>query len=160
MQNHDYDRDEAYESRLDALNATISERDARVAELESPAAVSELLSRQNDAISQTLGKALGFRWYKDDQANFPGSTEENGVCVGDHVAESLAEMAAKEIEKLNRWKREAMSVMAEWDKVWVALGKPGQIGDKIPEVCKAEAKRLRDTEDYFVDLFNKTRSED
>ena len=63
------------------------------------AAVSELLSLQHDSICQTLGKALGFPWHKDDQVNFPGATEANGVCVGDHVAESLAEMAADHIEK-------------------------------------------------------------
>lgn len=65
--------------------------------------------------------------------------------------------SAMEIARLRRWKNEAMAVMAEWNEVWVALGKPGQIGDSIPAVCKKEAERLRHTEDYFVDLFNKTR---
>jgi len=64
------------------------------------ASIRESFARQNDDICQTLGKALGFPWYKDDQVNFPGATEVNGVCVGDHVAESLAEVAAKEIERL------------------------------------------------------------
>lgn len=54
------------------------------------------LTTQNDAVCQTLGKALGYPRYCDDQENFPGATEANGVCVGEHVAESLAsEMAAK-----------------------------------------------------------------
>lgn len=47
MQNHDYDRDEAYESRLDALNATISERDARISELES---LAEVASKEIQAL--------------------------------------------------------------------------------------------------------------
>ena len=63
------------------------------------AMIRESFAHQNDSICQTLGKALGFPWHKDDQVNFPGATEANGVCVGDHVAESLAEMAADHIEK-------------------------------------------------------------
>jgi hypothetical protein len=57
-------------------------------------------SSQNDDVCQTLGKALGYPWFKDDQENFAGSTETHGVCVGDHVAETLAIEAAREIERL------------------------------------------------------------
>jgi hypothetical protein len=57
-----------------------------------------------DDIEQTLGKALGkalgYPWFRDDQANFPGATEAQGVCVGDHVAESLATEAARTIADL------------------------------------------------------------
>lgn len=55
------------------------------------------LARQNEDISQTLGKALGYPWFKDDAINFPGSTEADGVCIGDHVAESIADEAAQRI---------------------------------------------------------------
>lgn len=55
---------------------------------------------QNEAVCQTLGKALGFPWYENDQANFPGATEADGVCVGEHVPESLAALAAREIDRL------------------------------------------------------------
>lgn len=58
------------------------------------------LSKQEDEVCQTLGNALGYPWFKDDQANFPGATEENGVCVGEHVAESLAMEAAAMIGNL------------------------------------------------------------
>ncbi len=58
------------------------------------------LSKQNDEICQTLGLALGYPKFCDDQANFPGATETNGVCVGDHVAESIAVEAAGIIGKL------------------------------------------------------------
>lgn len=56
--------------------------------------------RTQSEVQQTLGKALGYPWFKDDQKNFPGATEANGVCVGDHVAESLANEAAAKIEHL------------------------------------------------------------
>ena len=49
----------------------------------------DALSRTNDEISQTLGKALGYPRFSDDQKNFPGATGDD-VCVGEHVAETLA----------------------------------------------------------------------
>ena len=58
------------------------------------------ISRQEYEIQQSLGKALGYPWYKDDPKNFPGSTEKDGVCVGDHVAETLAMEAARKINDL------------------------------------------------------------
>lgn len=46
--------------------------------------------RELNDIEQTCGSALGYPRYCDDQANFPGATEADGVCVGDHVAASIA----------------------------------------------------------------------
>lgn len=54
----------------------------------------------NDEVCQTLGKVLGYPWFKDDLVNFPHSTEAHGVCVGDHVAESIAAEAAERIKTL------------------------------------------------------------
>lgn len=50
-------------------------------------------------VDQTLGRALGYPRYCDDQKNFPGTTDADGVCTGDHVAETLASEAAKRIEQ-------------------------------------------------------------
>ena len=52
----------------------------------------------NEDICQALGKVLGYPWYKDDPKNFSGATEESGVCVGEHVAVTIAAEAAKKIE--------------------------------------------------------------
>lgn len=57
-------------------------------------------------IEQTLGKALGNPWYKDDQKNFPGATEADGVCVGDSTAESLAEEAANKLSGFSQVMRQ------------------------------------------------------
>lgn len=87
--------------RRDELLATTNrylER-ARAAEAEA-ARMRGALTRQSDEICQTLGKALGYPWFKDDQANFPGATEADGVCVGEHVAESLAAEAADRIRQM------------------------------------------------------------
>jgi len=57
-------------------------------------------SKENDDICQTLGSALGYPKFVDDPAIFPGATEADGVCIGDHVAASLACEAADMIAKL------------------------------------------------------------
>jgi hypothetical protein len=45
-------------------------------------------------IEQTAGQAMNYPWYKDDQKNFPGATEIDGVCTGEHVAATIvAELA-------------------------------------------------------------------
>ena len=51
-------------------------------------------------IEQILGKALNYPWFKDDQKNFPLSTEADGVCVGAEIAWSLATQAADRIKEL------------------------------------------------------------
>jgi len=55
---------------------------------------------QDAEVCQILGRVLDYPWYKDDPKNFPNSTEEHGVCVGDHVAESIAMEAASTINSL------------------------------------------------------------
>ena len=56
--------------------------------------------KSNSEIEQALGRALGYPRFCDDQKNFPGSTDADGVCVGEHVAESIADEAAKRIREL------------------------------------------------------------
>lgn len=55
-------------------------------------------STVNDSICQTLGRALGYPRYADDQRTFPGATDKDGVCVGEHVAETLADEAAGKLK--------------------------------------------------------------
>lgn len=63
-------------------------------------------AKQNEEICQTAGKALGYPWFKDDQKNFTGATEADGVCVGEHVAETIvAELAKKHAEANERVKQ-------------------------------------------------------
>lgn len=101
--------------------------------------LAEALTKQNEEISQTLGKALGYPWFKDDPKNFPDSTEEHGVCVGDHVAETLAGEAAAKIIRL------AERVKALEDGLgaikWIVEagngnheGRLARIGDRVREV--------------------------
>jgi hypothetical protein len=62
-------------------------------------------------IDQTLGRALGYPRYRDDQKNFPGTTDADGVCTGDHVPESLAAEAAKAISRLRQERDEALKII-------------------------------------------------
>lgn len=83
------------EHKLNAANA-------RIAHLEKCCAA------QNEEVCQTAGKVLGYPWFKDDQKNFPNANESDGVCVGEHVAETIvAELAEKYqecIAMLDKWK--------------------------------------------------------
>ena len=85
---------DSLESQTVKLRSELDQAQKRCTELELACA------RQNDEVCQILGKALGYPWFKDDPKNFPDATEEDGVCVGDHVGESLAEEAAKKIAEL------------------------------------------------------------
>lgn len=51
-------------------------------------------------LEQILGSVLGYPRYCDDQKNFPGSTPDDGCCVGDNTPESLVEEAAALIRRL------------------------------------------------------------
>lgn len=46
-------------------------------------------------VEQIAGKALSYPWYYEDQENFPGQTEKDGVCVGDHVAGTIVNELAR-----------------------------------------------------------------
>lgn len=85
-------------ARLNAAALTIRKQaDALVAAEARIKHLEAAISRENDDVCQTLGKALGYPWFKDDQKNFPGATERDGVCVGEHVAASIAAEAAKRL---------------------------------------------------------------
>jgi len=49
-------------------------------------------------VCQTLGKALGFPMYKDDQVVFPGADDSTGYFTEPHTAETMAELAADRIK--------------------------------------------------------------
>jgi hypothetical protein len=84
-----------------AQTGLIIDQGTHIAELE--AKVKELknsIANESFDIEQSLGKALGYPWYKDDPKNFPDATEESGVCVGEHVPASIAAEAARRITEL------------------------------------------------------------
>jgi hypothetical protein len=98
----------------DAQCAKIRELNERIKLLEYG------IARQNLEIEQTCGRVLDYPWFKDDQKNFPGATEKDGVCVGEHVAETIAaELARKYTEAKQRIKRleEAVeSIQEYWNR--------------------------------------------
>ena len=51
----------------------------------------------------------------------------------------------REIQRLKRWKAEALHVLSQWDEAWQAAGCPGQLGESIPLATTAEIERLRAT---------------
>lgn len=103
---------EDMEETISQKNQEIIKRDKKISSLINA------ISKENDEICQALGKALHYPWFKDDQENFPGANEETGVCVGEHVAVSIAEEAAKWIERAWPLVRSSSPAVEEraWDK--------------------------------------------
>ena len=55
--------------------------------------------RHDGELQQICGQALGYPWFKDDQKSFPGATEKDGVCVGEHVGITIAQELANAYRK-------------------------------------------------------------
>lgn len=65
--------------------------------------------RSDGEACQILAQVIGgFPWYKDDQKNFPGATEKDGVCYAEHTIHTLATKVAERTavleRELERWK--------------------------------------------------------
>jgi hypothetical protein len=70
-------------------------------------------------VENILGKALGYPWFKDDQKNFPGATEADGVCVGEHVPQTIAAQAANKIAALTK-ERDELLVLKSNAEIFIA----------------------------------------
>jgi hypothetical protein len=81
----------------DELIEQIAELMVRITKLEN-----ECRGRAHHMLNceQFAGKALGYPWFKDDQKNFPGATEEDGVCVGEHIADTIVEELANAYKRV------------------------------------------------------------
>ena len=87
--------------------ARLRQQQARNAEFEvENKRLRAAMVKENETICQILGKALRYPWFKDDQKNFPGATEADGICQGDEVAASMASGAARRIAELEAALRE------------------------------------------------------
>lgn len=125
-------------------NAALHEAALRLEQLsEKIKRLREGFLQQNQEIEQTCGKVLGYSWFKDDQKNFPGATEKDGVCVGDHVAETIvSELAKRHTEVLARIKRLEEAGERVEDAAYSIQDWSGTaLGDALDELIKAkEAK--------------------
>ena len=84
----------------------------------------EKLRRERDGLykhlhecEQIAGKALGYPWYKDDQKNFPGATEKDGVCIGEHFGDTIVSELATRLQKVERDRDAALARAAEGEKL-------------------------------------------
>ena len=127
-----------------ALVAAVDERDDALAEVERLRAA---CVKQDNAVGQTIAQALGgFPWYKDDKKNFPDATEADGVCVGEHTAETLAEAAAKEIKRLRAIvdklpkTADGVTVVPGEDTVWAWHPHRGEFTEYAVEISQPYAE--------------------
>ena len=67
-----------------------------------------------DRCQQIAGKALGYPWFKDDPKNFPNATEADGVCIGEHVEETIVQELADAYLKLRALTTRASTAHCEW----------------------------------------------
>ena len=75
---------------------------------------------------------------QDDE---PGSC---GVPVPPKPSEgATAAVLRAEVDRLIAWKVEAMTVLREWEQVWVDAGRPGRLGCSKAAGVRAELARLR-----------------
>jgi hypothetical protein len=57
--------------------------------------------------------------------------------------------AADKIERLMAWKAEAIAVLDRWEAVWVACGRPGELGQMRSDATRAEVERLTSIVDHY-----------
>jgi len=114
-------------------------------------------------VEQVLGKALGYPYYYKDQKNFPGSTEADGVCVGDHVPESILAEAARRLE-YDMLKPKGL-VFKETDNIpctaelEVKLGKLATYFDRRARENGKRAEKLEANLKTFTNLTDMVKSE-
>ena len=80
------------------------------------------------------------------------------IDAGWHDGPKVSDEYRAETEHLRAWKAEAMEVLAEWEKVWVAAGRPGPLGGSKAENVRRQIERNRavlDAADAML-LFNDT----
>ena len=57
---------------------------------------------------------------------------------------ALADALTAKVERLTRWKAEATEVLAGWERVWDALGRPGPLGASKALSSMVEVNRMRE----------------
>jgi len=92
------------------LERELTAANQRIAHLQKSCAA------QNEEICQIAGKVLGYPWFKDDPKNFPDADESCGVCVGEHVAETI-------VEELARKYREAKEMIERLENQLIRFAK-------------------------------------
>lgn len=51
--------------------------------------------------------------------------------------------AVDEVDVLRAWKREALEVLAGWDEVWEALGRPGPLGHRKSALVLEQVEAIK-----------------
>ena len=90
--------------------------------------------RERRAVEQIAGQALGYPWFKDDQKNFPGATEADGVCIGEHVAGTIVQELASKLATLQA---QAYHTRIERNRLW------GELADLQAQLADRDAMILQ-----------------
>lgn len=119
--------------------------------------MADLVAKLDNEICQILGKVLKYPWYKDDPKNFPDATESDGVCVGEHTAETIAMEAAAEIERLRSLLLGQLAdaleaARADYDNLLTSIGTGRVCAKEIAraQAAEAQAERLAEMAKCFT----------
>ncbi len=137
------------------------------------------LTKECHEVEQVLGKALGYPWYSNDQKNFPGATEADGVCLGEHVARTIAAEAASKLavlaadrdrlaqinDELNQDVAKAQKDAAQWKELRLILEgdhattlRGIEAANALVRKLEAEGDRLRERVDRQAEEIRSLRS--
>lgn len=83
-----------------------------------------------------------------EQPRFPDDLISVPMAPGENSVE-------REVMRLRWWKAEAIAVLDGWERVWVALGRPGPLGASKAAACEAEVARLRLVQDSLLEQLSR-----
>ena len=82
------------------------------------------------ALSDTTGGRRVARLHESYSSQIRLAFEGEATALAENAElRERAEQAERQVRELERWKAEGMVVLAEWDRVWEALGRPGRLGE-------------------------------
>lgn len=128
---------EHYQEMQSSLKHDVDWRDREIARLKGEV---ERVTNHGMAfafeVEQVLAQVIGgFPWFKDDQKSFPGSTEKDGVCIGELVVDDLVHHAAKLILRAKT---------SDWYEAVLDFHKKfGQLIGKTPQIPSDKVRTLR-----------------
>ena len=126
-------------------------------------AANDRIKRLNTEIEQTCGKVLDYPWYKNDQKNFPGSTEVDGVCVGEHIAETIASELARKYtglkQRIKRLEEELNELRSDESRL---LNSNGELERRINRLLEAgdNMANAADIREYATAIQNWTKAKE
>jgi hypothetical protein len=96
-------------------------------------------------VQQVCGKALGYPRYCDDRDNFPGATEADGVCPGEHSGVTIAGELAERLATVTAERDEAVAGRNEAIHQWRYFCGAANSASRKLSAAQQRVERLKET---------------